>query len=114
LNILHPQAFRQALRNISRPAMNRFQQVRQFSHDEATAVKEMNQMVQGTKIGVAVCGFLFLTNVAIHLSHEHHEDHSPKYDYRRIRNKPMPWDEYKCDLFDMECKRKQRAGEKTF
>ena len=104
-------AFLQVLRNATRPAMR---QVRNFGgHSKEEALKSMNSMITNTKIGVAICGAMTVINVVIHFSHGHHEDHAPAYEYRRIRNKPMPWDEHACDLFDLDCKAKFRKGEKV-
>ena len=42
-------------------------------------------------------------------SHEHgHEQ--PKYPYVAIMNKPFPWKEKDCNLFDLDCKAKFRAA----
>ena len=47
-------AFRQVLRNATRPAMR---QVRNFGgHSKEEALKSMNSMITNTKIGVAICG----------------------------------------------------------
>ena len=90
--------------------MRRAQQVRRFGgHSAEDAIKDMTMARKACYGGAAICGALSLINVAIHMSHEHgHEP--PAYSYRRIRNKPMPWTEEDCDLFDLDCKAKFRAA----
>eukprot|EP00944_MAST-04C_sp_MAST-4C-sp1_P014210 g14210.t1 len=94
---------------ISRPAMRRVQQVRQMSGSAEEAVKDMETAKKACYAGAAIVGALCAINVIIHFNHEHgHEP--PAYSYRRIRNKPMPWSEEDCDLFDLDCKAKFRAA----
>ena len=101
--------FRQALSKVSRPAMRRVQQVRQMSGSVEEAVKDMETAKKACYAGAALVGALCAINVIIHFKHEHgHEP--PAYSYRRIRNKPMPWSEEDCDLFDLDCKAKFRAA----
>ena len=89
--------------------MRRVQQVRNFSGSTEEAIKDMKMATKACYAGGAIVGLLCVINVGIHMSHEHgHEP--PAYSYRRIRNKPMPWDEEDCDLFDLDCKAKYRAA----
>ena len=84
------------------------QQVRNMGHDEAQAAKDMELMKKATAGGVMLVGVLCVVNVGIHMSHEHgHEQ--PAYPYLKIYNKPFPWKENKCNLFDLDCKAKFRA-----
>ena len=89
--------------------MRRVQQVRQMSGSAEEAVKDMETAKKACYAGAAIVGALCAINVIIHFNHEHgHEP--PAYSYRRIRNKPMPWSEEDCDLFDLDCKAKFRAA----
>lgn len=84
-------------------------QVRSMGHDAAQAQKDMELMKKATAGGVGVVAVLCVINVGIHMSHEH--GHAlPAYSYLKIYNKPFPWRENKCNLFDLDCKAKFRAA----
>jgi hypothetical protein len=87
------------------------QQVRNMGHDEAQAAKDMELMKKATMGGAGLIGVLAVINVGIHMSHEHSHG-NPAYPYLQIYNKPFPWNESKCNLFDLDCKAKFRAMNK--
>ena len=68
-------------------------------------------MKKATYGGIGVVSVLAVVNVGIHMSHEHHAHSGPGgYSYMHVRTKGFPWDESKCDLFDLDCKRAYRAS----
>lgn len=101
--------FRQVAQKMAQRAPMLRQQVRNMSHDEVQAAKDMELMKKATAGGVALVGVLCVINVGIHMSHEHGHE-LPKYPYLQIYNKPFPWKESKCNLFDMECTNKRKAA----
>ena len=78
-------------------------------HSKEQAIKDMQVATKACYAGGAVVGALCVINVIIHMNHEHAHE-APAYSYRKIRNKPMPWTEEDCDLFDLDCKAKFRAA----
>lgn len=102
------QQFRQVASKMVRRTNVLRQQVRNMGHDEAQAAKDMELMKKATMGGTAVVGVLCVVNVGIHMSHEHGHE-LPAYPYLQIYNKPFPWRESKCNLFDLDCKAKARA-----
>ena len=72
------------------------------------SVSDMELMKKATAGGVALVGVLCVINVGIHMSHEHSHG-QPAFSYLKIYNKPFPWKENKCNLFDLDCKAKFRA-----
>ena len=94
----------------ARTAVPRMQQARNMSGGEhAEHENAMNLMKKATMGGACIIGALTVINVGIHMSHDHHGP-PPAYPYLQIYNKPFPWKENKCNLFDLDCKAKQRAA----
>ena len=87
---------------------------RLMSGSPEEALKSMEVMKKATAGGVCVVAVLCVANVFIHMSHEHgHENPLAKAPYMKIYNKPFPWFENKCNLFDLDCKeafRKMKAA----
>ena len=101
--------FRQVATNMARRVATPMRQVRNMGgHDAAQAQKDMELMKKATAGGVALVGVLCVINVGIHMSHEHGHG-QPAFSYLQIYNKPFPWKENKCNLFDLDCKAKYRA-----
>ena len=55
--------------------------------------------------GIALCGVLFVYNMVLHFTHDHHHEQID-YPYIKKRTKPLPWGCSNCDLFDMPCWKK--------
>ena len=100
--------FRQIATNMARHTAPMRKKVRNFSGSPEEARESMAMMKKATAGGVGVVSVLCVVNLFIHMSHEHGHE-LPKYSYLQIYNKPFPWKESKCNLFDLDCKAKARA-----
>jgi len=92
-------------------------QSRMFSSAEASEahhIETMNRWKQISYAAIPVCGVLAVYNVYAHLSHGHHgHEERLHYAYEKIRNKPFPWKNSDCGLFDGECQAKADAAAKA-